>query len=96
MEKAKRARKAETPKQPSLYLRLRAPYFYPNCGGRRVTGVPTATRCDPIMLGFVPQLSLPGYSVKCLGYDSTAFCCEDYYEVIRVRMNIQEPMKNIM
>jgi hypothetical protein len=26
---AKRARKAETPKQPSLCLRLRAPYFYP-------------------------------------------------------------------
>src|SRR5215510_12637768 len=30
MEKAKRARKAETPKQPSLRLRLRAPYFYPD------------------------------------------------------------------
>jgi transposase InsO family protein len=30
MEKAKRARKAETPKQPSLRLRLRAPYLYPN------------------------------------------------------------------
>jgi hypothetical protein len=30
MEKAKRARKAETPKQPSLCLRLRAPYFYPD------------------------------------------------------------------
>jgi hypothetical protein len=30
MEKAKRARKAETPKQPSLSLRLRAPYFYPD------------------------------------------------------------------
>ena len=27
---AKRARTAETPKQPSLSLRLRAPYFYPN------------------------------------------------------------------
>ena len=26
---AKRARKAETPKQPSLSLMLRAPYFYP-------------------------------------------------------------------
>jgi hypothetical protein len=26
---AKRARKAETPKQPSLCLMLRAPYFYP-------------------------------------------------------------------
>jgi len=26
---AKRARKAETPKQPSLGLLLRAPYFYP-------------------------------------------------------------------
>jgi hypothetical protein len=30
MEKAKRARTAETPKQPSLRLRLRAPYFYPD------------------------------------------------------------------
>jgi hypothetical protein len=30
MEKAKRARKAETPKQPSLYLMLRAPYLYPD------------------------------------------------------------------
>ncbi|MBA7676850.1 hypothetical protein ES703_85095 [subsurface metagenome] len=30
MAKAKRARKVETPKQPSLCLRLRAPYFYPD------------------------------------------------------------------
>jgi hypothetical protein len=30
MVKAKRARKVETLKQPSLYLRLRAPYFYPD------------------------------------------------------------------
>src|SRR5215831_7492510 len=30
MEKAKRARKAETLKQPSLSLRLRAPYLYPD------------------------------------------------------------------
>src|SRR5215831_13455843 len=30
MDKAKRARKAETPKQPSLRLRLRAPYLYPD------------------------------------------------------------------
>jgi hypothetical protein len=30
MEKAKRARKAETPRQPSLRLRLRAPYLYPD------------------------------------------------------------------
>jgi hypothetical protein len=30
MEMAKRARKAETPKQPSICLRLRAPYFYPD------------------------------------------------------------------
>ena len=29
MARAKRARKAETPKQPSLSLMLRAPYFYP-------------------------------------------------------------------
>jgi hypothetical protein len=31
--KAKRARKAETPKQPSLCLRLRAPYLYPDFTG---------------------------------------------------------------
>ncbi len=30
MERAKRARKAETPKQPSLHLRPRAPRFYPD------------------------------------------------------------------
>jgi len=30
MEKAKRARKAETPKQPSLHLRISAPQFYPD------------------------------------------------------------------
>jgi hypothetical protein len=30
MAKAKRARKAETPKQPSSCLRLRAPYLYPD------------------------------------------------------------------
>src|SRR5262245_21453173 len=30
MDKAKRARKAETPKQPSLCLRLCAPYLYPD------------------------------------------------------------------
>jgi hypothetical protein len=30
MDKAKRARTAETPKQPSLGLTLRAPYLYPD------------------------------------------------------------------
>ena len=30
MAKAKRARTAETPKQPSLRLTLRAPYLYPD------------------------------------------------------------------
>jgi len=30
MDKAKRARTAETPKQPSLGLKLRAPYLYPD------------------------------------------------------------------
>ena len=38
MEKAKRARKAETPKQPSLSLRLRAPYFYPDHSAFDVAG----------------------------------------------------------
>jgi len=30
MDEAKRARTAETPKQPCLGLKLRAPYFYPD------------------------------------------------------------------
>jgi hypothetical protein len=30
MDKAKRARKAEMPKRPSLSLRLRTPYLYPD------------------------------------------------------------------
>ena len=30
MDKAKRVRTAETPKQPSLGLKLRAPYLYPD------------------------------------------------------------------
>jgi len=34
MVEAKRARKAETPKQPSLCLRLRASYFYPTEASR--------------------------------------------------------------
>jgi len=29
MENAKRARKVETPKQPSIFLSCGAPYFYP-------------------------------------------------------------------
>jgi len=40
MEKAKRARKAETPKQPSLGLRLRAPYLYPDPRGAGGTHAP--------------------------------------------------------
>jgi hypothetical protein len=36
MEKANRARKAETPKQLSLSLRLRAPYLYPDLSGLMV------------------------------------------------------------
>jgi hypothetical protein len=49
MEKAKRARKAETLKQPSLGLRLRAPYLYPDpsnaqqAAWKRVLREPTAT-----------------------------------------------------
>ena len=33
MDKAKRARTAETPKQPSPGLKLRAPYLYPDKSG---------------------------------------------------------------
>jgi hypothetical protein len=36
---AKRARKAETPKQPSLCLRLRAPYLYPDQRRPRLSAV---------------------------------------------------------
>ena len=39
MDKAKRARKAETPIQPSLGLRLCAPYFYPTAIVRPAKGV---------------------------------------------------------
>jgi len=46
MEKAKRARKAETPKQPSLGLKLRAPYLYPD---RRHHSKPDQ-RLDPTRL----------------------------------------------
>jgi len=35
MDEAKRARTAETPKQPCLGLKLRAPYFYPDGSGRQ-------------------------------------------------------------
>jgi hypothetical protein len=35
MDKAKRARKAETPRPPSLGLRLRTPYLYPDLPIRR-------------------------------------------------------------
>lgn len=34
MDKAKRAQTAETPKQPSLGLKLRAPYLYPDAAGK--------------------------------------------------------------
>jgi hypothetical protein len=37
MDKAKRARTAETPKQPSLGLKLRAPYLYPDPAYSAVT-----------------------------------------------------------
>jgi hypothetical protein len=40
MDKAKRARTAETPKQPSLGLQLRAPYLYPDR---------TDTQCDQVL-----------------------------------------------
>jgi len=49
MEKAKRAQKAETLKQPSLHLRLSAPHFYPDR---------TDPRADPqtdVPGGIVPQ-----------------------------------------
>src|SRR5262249_4451280 len=67
MEKAKRARKAETLKQPSLSLRLRAPYLYPDhtrsgwCGAHArqswSTGTgPAVARC-PLGSGLRIRLS---------------------------------------
>src|SRR6202049_3176304 len=50
MDKAKRARTAETPKQPSLGLKLRAPYFYPDTSGiceRLGVKFPGPTRHQP-------------------------------------------------
>lgn len=50
MDKAKRAQTAETPKQPSLGLKLRAPYLYPDywCqdpkGGRK----PINAKCETV------------------------------------------------
>jgi hypothetical protein len=41
MDKAKRARTAETPKQPSLGLKLRAPCLYPDRGYSAITNQPT-------------------------------------------------------
>ena len=55
MAGAKRARTAETPKQPSLSLRLRAPYFYPTpplieAAARGVPIVATAVRGIPELI----------------------------------------------
>jgi hypothetical protein len=74
MVKAKRARKAETPKQPSPCLRLRAPYLYPDLASR-VTPVQTALRnCtgdEGGPFGFGDQVADPkpprAAAVKCRG-----------------------------
>jgi len=56
MEMAKRARKAETPKQPSRCLRLRAPYLYPDSWRsirtRALTPPRVGTRGQPSMLSW--------------------------------------------
>jgi hypothetical protein len=55
MDKAKRARTAETPKQPSLGLKLRAPYIYPDqldSGWRRST----LSVSDSPSFNLLPQL----------------------------------------
>jgi hypothetical protein len=43
MDKAKRAQTAETPKQPSLGLKLRAPYLYPD---RAYSAISTNRKCQ--------------------------------------------------
>jgi hypothetical protein len=49
MEEAKRARKAETPEQPSRHLMSSAPYFYPdNCTAGSVRGVVSSQNSEHI------------------------------------------------
>lgn len=44
MDKAKRAQTAETPKQPSLGLKLRAPYLYPDRAYSAISPIRLACR----------------------------------------------------
>jgi Family of unknown function (DUF6494) len=55
MEKAKRARKAETPRQPSLCLRLRAPYLYPDLAAANEDVLNTSVRKFLKRLGVTTQ-----------------------------------------
>jgi hypothetical protein len=56
MEKAKRARKAETPKQPSLRLRLRAPYLYPDRAYSAWAAFAATFAARPLYLRELPTL----------------------------------------
>src|SRR5687768_5984839 len=49
MDGAKRAHKAETPKQPSHDLRLRAPYFYPDRRHASAALKPVAEPNHPVL-----------------------------------------------
>ena len=50
MDKAKRAQTAETPKQPSLGLKLRAPYLYPDPGDSTRAAVDKHLRARTVYL----------------------------------------------
>ena len=68
MEKAKRARTAETPKQPSLSLRLRAPYLYPDPTLKSLTWASQPTNGPT-------NLKYPAYpKTRCAAAESVASC----------------------
>jgi hypothetical protein len=64
MEKAIRARKAETPKQPSLRLRLRAPYLYPDPGDRSNRKQRSSYGGDEIAEAFGKRVTIYGDSAS--------------------------------
>jgi hypothetical protein len=59
MDEAKRARTAETPKQPCLGLKLRAPYFYPDPSGAVSGFTMSATRTIAGATSFRASSHLP-------------------------------------
>ncbi len=84
MENAKRVRKAETPKQPSIYLSCSAPYFYPTSSPSGAhyckTPLPLAIVATPFgrsRLAARLSASLRAASVR-LGLDFARYLCHKY------------------